>query len=362
MKHTSADYTFCPTVIFLAFVGSKHSRTRNYYTGLSKLGYKVDWIDLKPKGIFFEIFKLRRRLLSPEVILVVSSPYHILVPVCRIILRRHVFLDAGWPLSDGVASSRKEYGFLGIQLIKTYLIDFLAFHFAFLILLESEKQIDFCSRKFWVSKNKLRCLYTGVDESRFHLSNPNPNRKMSKTFIIFRGGDQPEAGLELLEQATTQLEDSLGSLDIQVFSHNLKSHRLFGENVSITRKYVPDDVLSNFYAHSLIVLGQLSNHERLGRTIPHKFFEAAYFGLPYLSSATPIMQSFAERGEIFTFDANLLSSFASVVQKLVEDRDLCEEVGKRLRKRFELEFSQEVLSKRLIEILIAGNSRRPSFP
>ena len=51
-----------------------------------------------------------------------------------------------------------------------------------------------------------------------------------------------------------------------------------------------DEELSFCYNHAKISIGQLSSYERVNRTIPHKAYEAGFFGLPYVSAPSKSLE------------------------------------------------------------------------
>ena len=56
-------------------------------------------------------------------------------------------------------------------------------------------------------------------------------------------------------------------------------------NVTIIKRHVSTSELIWLYQNASCVLGQISNHKRLSKTLPHKLFESAYFSKCYISPA-----------------------------------------------------------------------------
>jgi hypothetical protein len=98
--------------------------------------------------------------------ILVTSPNALLVIPLVVLWKGRPVLDMGWPLIDGVVVSRRQFGFLGFKAIVTYVTDFLAIHLASRVLLESEEQVIFVTKMFFVSREKLRVIHTGFDERR----------------------------------------------------------------------------------------------------------------------------------------------------------------------------------------------------
>jgi hypothetical protein len=164
------------------------------------MGLKSFWFEIDPRKKIRQIFDIVRNFRSLDVIYVVASPSHILVPILRSQTRRKVVLDAGWPLYDGVIQSRRRFGILEWRLLWTFFLDFLSFHLASKVFLETNIQISACGRRYLLLKGKMYCFATGFDENRVAelvSGKPDTNKALAP-FILFRGGLQEEAGLAVL--------------------------------------------------------------------------------------------------------------------------------------------------------------------
>jgi hypothetical protein len=134
-----------------------------------------------------------------------------IAPLVRILLRKTVILDAGWPLIDGVLSRGVKFSNLH-RLASIFFVDFLAFHTSNLVLLESEAQLKRCRRIFLLSNRKHSVQYTGLDESKFNVLESKSQLvqdlevKISSInnplTVIFRGKVNKESGFtKILETA-----------------------------------------------------------------------------------------------------------------------------------------------------------------
>ena len=57
------------------------------------------------------------------------------------------------------------------------------------------------------------------------------------------------------------------------------------KNLELISSFLPDEKLGTILRKSHLSLGQLAEHPRLKRTIPHKAYESLALGLPYLTAA-----------------------------------------------------------------------------
>lgn len=336
------------SVLFLNLKSNRHSRSRNYFNGLRNLGISCEWIDIESLA---DLRKIKSKLKNPNngnPSVVVTSPSHILVVGCLFTLFRRPILDAGWPLYDGVITSRHEYGLFGSKLLKTLLIDLLAFQFSKKVLVESEGQKRRISRRYSVPRRKVSVLLTGFDEARFTYVKRDESK--SSFDVLFRGGAQEEAGLDVLFKSSELLTNNT-NLRLRVVTNNFKPKPGTRTSIELVNRYLSDDELQVFFAGADLILGQLSDHKRLNYTIPHKFFEAAFLSKPYLTSDIGFMNVLADSKLVYTFNAGNASSLASSIVKIASDGDAAIDTGKSLGDWYSKNASQKVLAERFRNIV-----------
>jgi len=336
-----------PRFLFINLKSNRHSRTRNYFNGLKKLGVSCEWIDVGGLSGLKEQSEKVKRYLNGEAKVVITAPSHVLVLYFVLLFYRKPVLDAGWPLYDGVISSRRQYGVLGINLLKTFVVDFFAFHLTSKVLVESEAQAKAVSRRYFVGKRKISVLLTGFDEVRFGVK--AHSKSDVGINILFRGGAQDEAGIEILAEAIHKVKDL--KLRFRLITSGFQPKIPLGLNVELVNEYVSDEELEQAFAAADLVLGQLSNHKRLNRTIPHKFFEAAFLGKPYLSSDKGLMKELSELGLIFTFAGGDVDDLAKSMVRITQDLSSAKRTGVALNEWYLKNASQLALSKRLLELV-----------
>jgi glycosyltransferase involved in cell wall biosynthesis len=342
-----------PHFVFLSIRGNRFSRTLNLYHGLLKKGYEADWFEIDSRQKCREIRSIVRKFKDQNINFIIASPSHILTPIVLLFLRgkARIFLDAGWPLYDGIISSRRQYGLLGFNFVLTWVIDFVSLHAAYKVFLESESQINFCRKLYFVSRKRLFLLATGFDESRINSLSSNldfriaPNERM----VFFRGGPQEEAGLEILFQAITLLEKRE---DIKFFVVSKKSNNHKLTNMIFFDEFVEDETLWAMLRRANLVLGQLSNHRRLLRTIPHKFFEAAVFGRAFLSADKGELGRLVMSGVVAGFNPGDAQSLANKIEALLKQPNLIHYYENAISSLYLEEFSQEKMVSRFLSAVL----------
>jgi glycosyltransferase involved in cell wall biosynthesis len=276
-------------ILFFSFVGANYSRSSTILNFESP-AFSKQFISL-PSGTFRQlhtIFKRRSEFKSAEY-LVVMSPCHVVTPILKFLTRKIVILDAGWSLTDGQLSRSKKPRDLH-KLIKSYITDFVAFHTASKVIVESQNQARRMATLFIVPKKKIEVNFTGLDETAFSsyelASNGIPELDLmlkpidQGLIVLFRGKVNNESGFEHILEAARILENNVSFI---LVSGNIDSGLAIPSN-TIMLSNLSNLEMSEVYRKSDITLGQLSTHPRLSYTIPHKAFEAGFFAKPYVTS------------------------------------------------------------------------------
>jgi glycosyltransferase involved in cell wall biosynthesis len=242
-------------------------------------------------------------------------------------------------------------GLFQTKLIKNYFIDLIASTVASRILVESKAQQSWYEYHFPFTRNKCFLLYTGLDESDF-IPDENLLSRESRDFtVIFRGKDNDEAGLKVLAQATLILAKE--NIRFIVLSTPRKEIRFSSDRTQVIERYFESkSEIAQYYKKSDLSLGQLSGHSRLKRTIPHKAFEAAYLGIPYLTARNEgILEIFSEGEEVFCFEPGNPSDLAEKILYLSKNQNLLSVSAEKIKAKYERNLSQEVLGNTFLKLI-----------
>ena len=181
-----------------------------------------------------------------------------------------------------------------------WFLDFLACHMSNLIMLETQHQIDYFIRLFRIPSKKFFLAWTGVDEERFFYQ---ANIQKYEFFtVVFRGRLLPEAGGEYVVDAAKILENE--PIKIIMLANGMllpkiqdKIRELKPKNLELITEFLSDERLREIMHKCHVSLGQLSSHDRLKRTIPHKAYESIALRLPYLTARNPAVLELFKEGE-----------------------------------------------------------------
>ena len=340
------------TIHFITIGEEGYSRSWTYFSHLKSSGYQVEFIQFKPRGLVRQFIALRR-IIPKRSVVVVMSPSQYLAPFARIFLSNKIILDAGWSQFEGTAISRGVKGFLYSIALKVYLIDLIASHFSKVILLETERQKKYYSRLLLIRKSKCEVVYTGLDENAFKID-PNyitpPKYEGTNSIVLFRGKYNPEAGMSTLAEATRILENE--PITFWIFSPGLPNSFEFSSRTFISREFISKSQISTLQSKCDLTLGQLADHARLRRTIPHKAFESGFLGSPYLTARTGgILELFSENTDVACFEPGSAKDLASKILLLTNDRGILKELSCNIISTYQSTSAQEILCKKFIKIV-----------
>lgn len=281
---------------------------------------------------------------------VVMYPSHILAIPLKIFRKNYLVLDAGWSLYEGEVTSRRKFGIFFWRGIFYYVLDFVAAHSADLIFLESNLQKDYYAKKFFLKNHKCKVIYTGLDEKKFLRGEKKHNNEF---IVIFRGKYNNEAGIEVLSAASYELKNF--PIRIWVYMPGIPKEIKFADNTIVRSEFLTKLEISKLLQKSDLSLGQLQNHKRLSRTIPHKAYESAYLSKPYLTARSKgILEIFEENREVLCFTAGDSSQLSETIIQCYIHRKKLPIIGKKMHIKYVHNYSQDKLANQFLNHILTS--------
>lgn len=342
-------------ILYLSFSNIDSSVNEVYIKGLRQNGVEVlsCWSNRGGFKKLFDIIKFYRRNHKNAYLIIVGDDSPGLVILIQLISGKKIIYNALCSVYERLIISRNLASKFSLKAFYYWLLDFLAGHLASLIMLESNQQIDYFSKLFLISKKKCFLARTGVDEEYFYF---DPNiKKFDQFTVIFRGRLLPEAGAEYVIMAAKKLENQGVQFIMHSFGQELQKiqeliDKLKPTNLKLMTEVLPDEQLRELMQKSHLSLGQLSNHERLRRTIPHKAYESLALKLPYITARNPaVMELLKENETCLAFkpaDANDLA--AKILWAKNHPKELAEIADNGYRLYLE-ELTPKILAQNLIK-------------
>ncbi len=291
--------------------------------------------------------------------MVVGYTGHVVVPLAQLISKKKVVFDMCCTMYEGVIISRKQYSNFSPKTLYIRFMDWMAVTFSDVVLVESEEQRKYFEQKFGKSE-KYKVLYTGADDSVYFLDEKRLHggvQKRPEFTVLFRGQFLPEAGVRHVVTAAKILETQgvqvlikgSGFLEKEI---KLQISRLNLKNLTLITEFLSDEALVDLMLSSHISLGQLEDHERLSRTIPHKCYDSIALGLPYLTAETVPMKEIMKDGEDVLFmkpgDAKDL---AQKILYLKNNPDIAQKIGENGYKTFQKKFTPKILAAQILALV-----------
>lgn len=328
------------------------SSVHNSFLLKNKKKYNLEITFVQINGHLFQKLKECKKIVAQfrnqkDICFIVMSPCTTLTILLFISGGRNIIFDAGWPQLDSTILRTKNI----YKIIKSWVLDYLSFTISEKILLESSTQKIYVQKKYFVSEKKITIVPTGFNELQLSKvekkGNISKEIKIPNDYFFFRGKINKEAGLETILDAARILN---GKACFIIASPNLPKYYLLDSKVQIINNYLDWEELKFLYSKCFAVIGQSSNSKRINRSLPHKAFESAFFGKPYITSNSELM-NLSWSNKIFTFEGGNSESLASLIIYLLNNKNLAKTYGQEMHKIYMMKYSQEVISHKILETI-----------
>lgn len=305
-------------------------------------------------GKYFHFAKTFWKDIRPRDAVIVGYTLPILAPIVRCLSRGKVIFNAVSSQYEANIIARGTSSPRSFTAIKWWLVDFVSFHFSSQVLLESNAQIIFIHKLFFVPRRKLARSWMGIDEGVFFR---DPAVKKNKEFtVLFRGRFLPESGILTVVETAKILENT--GVQFLIIGHgflyrevNALMEKLHPKNVEKIEETLPPEELRVRMLQCHISLGQLADHPRLLRTLPCKLFESLALGLPYLTGRNrAAMELLKENATCFAVEP---ANSNDLAKKILYLRDNPEKLRIVAENGYNL-YKEKLTSKRLAEELVAN--------
>ncbi len=327
-----------------------------YLKGLEKNGCEILYCNDNSNGFFkkiWQILKKHSQIKNNYDILWVGYTAHTLVPIARLMTSKKVVFNALGSLYEGKIISRNQAQKFSIKSTYYWLVDFLAFHSASISLVESDKQKIWLEKKFYIRSEKLMTALTGADDSIF--LNQSPQNKLPTFCVLFRGGFLPESGVEYAARATKILQNE--NIKFRIIGNGMMANEvktILGSFDSKKVEWITENLeqsdLTKMMRECHLSLGQLSDHDRLLRTIPHKAFESIAMKIPYLTARNPgVLEILEENKTCACCNPADPQDLADKILLIKNNYGRYQEISENAYKLYVREMSSEVLAKKVLE-------------
>ncbi len=326
--------------------------------GLENRGIKIiNCTDSSPRfwAKFVNLIRKHHQIKNSYDVMLVGYLSNMLVPLARLISRHRVVYNALNSMYEGAVLDRRGHSIFSFRRYLIWFIDFMAFHLAHLVLVESEAQSRFLQRHFWISKRKLARLFTGADNTIFHPD--HLVKKRNEFTAVFRGWFVPATGVEYVLEAARLLKDGpikflligRGPM-LHAVEEKIEADRL--TNVELITAFLSEEELRRQMLSCYISLGQFSDHPRLDRTIQNKTFETLALGLPYITRDSVSNRELLTDNEDCLFvKAADAKDLAEKILNLKNSPDLRGRLAKNSLALYNQQLTPQVIAARFLQII-----------
>lgn len=277
-------------IIYLTYTRPDYSLNAALIKGLRQNGVEVLDFYVKNRGIsgFRNALTYYRQNFKDTDLIIVGCDSPALAIFIRLFCHKKIIYNAVLSVYERFIISRELASRFSIKAVYYWLLDFLAVRFADLTMVESELQADFFRKLFKIGGSKIFRSYISLDEDNFFYD--SAIKKLPVFTVIFRGALMPEAGAEYVIQAAKILENENVKFIMQSGGMLLekikkKVEEIKPNNLELRSDFISHEDLRILMQKCHLSLGQLSDHPRLSRTIPHKAYESLAMKLPYITAA-----------------------------------------------------------------------------
>ncbi len=337
--------------IYVSTLESDYSRSGLYYSHDpgEKTFFKLSKSRVRQ---IVEIRKLNEIYSNHACVVVIMSPNHALVPLFRLLTRFKIVFDAGWPLSDSTSFSNGLRS--KIRFVQNHLIDFIAFKMSHEIILESLQQQSAVVTRFKISQEKVHSLFTGFNEEESDsklLVEKRPQEceridLLAERFVLFRGKLNSESGLSIIIEAARILGP-----DVRVVILTNRNIEYIPLNIILINRFVSKAEITWLYRNATCVIGQISQVERLRKTLPHKLFEAAYYSKCYVSPPHSGILEFLEDSSFIPVESVDEFGLKEALELALSSGDLRTRCEIKINQMYKLRASPTILSNKFREII-----------
>ena len=289
------------TICYFGTYDPQYSRNAVLLRGLKENGVTVLECRSTKTGFakYIDLYRKHRSLHGRYDVMFVAFPGQQSMILARFITRKPIVFDVFTSLYDSMVNDRKLVSLWSLRALYYWKLDFISCLFADLILLDTQKHIDYFVNTFWIKRKKCARIFVGSDNTVFFPAKQSI-RESNEFKVHFHGSFIPLHGIEHIIHAAHILEreNILFTLigkgqtydAIQKTAEHLQSKNIrFYTSMSHAQ-------LNEAMNNTDICLGIFGNTKKALRVIPNKVYEALAVGAAIITEESPGVKELLEDG------------------------------------------------------------------
>lgn len=314
----------------------------------------------RPKSLLVNSIKLSiqgiKYLMAAKYDLLFTGFYgHLIFLPLRMTSRCPILFDAFVSTYDTLIEDRKVGTRSSVLARAASWLDKTTCDLASLVLLDTQKHIDYFTKQFAIDSKKFRSLPVGCNEEIFF---PQAKSLPSERFnIIYYTSYLPLHGVGVVLQAAKQLDPNRFTFRL------IGSGQTYGESVELARRmnlknveFIPPMSIQNIaneIANSDLCLGgHFGSSEKAGRVIPSKIYQILAMSKPLIAAATPANLELLSHNETaYLCNSNDPEGLAAAIEFLESDNRHREWLAQQGYLLFKKTCSEAIITKQLEAIV-----------
>jgi glycosyltransferase involved in cell wall biosynthesis len=262
---------------------------------LSFLNISVEDLELSRKPNYFQIMffiaQNKSKFINCDAIYIQSFQNKLITFswFIGIVFRKKVIFDFLASNYDAFLLSNKKKGNAGK--IKFLLIDYISLRLPDYIMVDTEKNLNAYSRRYFITKKKFIVVPVGFDDS---IINNEENRLLcsegGEFRMVFWGNFLPIHGVDIVIDAAKKIYNLDKSINFNIFGPDERWHI---DYIDSLRYHIPENITFHGYAkleeiyeftyNCHAVLGIFGKSEKMNNVIPCKVYEGLATGKPVIT-------------------------------------------------------------------------------
>ena len=342
-------------IIYISSTRLEYSLNAVCIKGLRENGINVLGLYVQDKGVrgFMRALSFYRNNSRDAGLVIIGFDSPAILIFLRPFCRKKIVYNAFRSIYEGLIISRKLAPPFSVKAIYYWLLDFIAVRFADLTIVETNHQLNFFKKMFRISEKTMYRNWIGVDENIFFYD--STISRFDVFTVLFRGALMPEAGAEYAIKAAKILENQ--NIKFILIGGGIlldKTKELIEElkpkNLELITDFLPQEKLREIMQRCHLSLGQLSDHDRLARTIPHKAYESLAMKLPYLTASNAgILELLTPDETCLTCNPADAKSLAQKIMWAKSNYSIAENIAENGYRLYQDKLTSRILAKNLLD-------------
>jgi len=346
------------TVCYFGIGDPTYSRNRIFIKGLRANGVTVIECMSRLSGLqkYLDLIKKHWKLRHHYDAIMVGYPGQQSVLLARILTGKPIIFDALVSLYDSLVCDRAVISPRSIRAYYFWLIDWLSFHLADHIIVDTNEHGTYFAKTFKIHSKKITRIFIGSDDEVVF---PLPRTHHDDTFTVhFHGGFNPLQGVDVIVRAAKILERDQISFTIIGDGQTFKEVHALAEKIGVSNvsfiNRVPYEELRVRLATADMSLGIFGSTEKAKRVIPNKVYEALATGTPIVTADTPaIAELLTDREQVLLSAIGDENNLAEKIRELKMDEGLRTRIARRGYELFTARLTPAVLGRELLSVIMS---------